>query len=283
MCKYPPMADSIEVNRAYWDERVAAHAASPEYAVARFAEDPSYLSEVVRFDRPRLGDLNGLELVHLQCHIGTDTVSLGRLGASVTGLDMSAPALSEARLLAQAAGVDARFVESQVYAAPEVLGTGNFDMVYTGVGALNWLPDIGRWAEVVAALLRPGGRLHIREAHPVLWSLELDRPDGLLVLEYPYFETTDPVILDDPGEFGDTYVQTDQTFVTKTTHEWNHGLGEIVSALLAAGMQLTLLQEHDSVPWEAVKGMVDTGGGEWRLADRPERLPHSYTLQAQRG
>ena len=116
----------------------------------------------------------------------------------------------------------------------------------------------------------------------MLWSLELDRPDGLLVLEYPYFETDAPVILDDPGEFGDTYVQTDQVFVTKTTHEWNHGLGEIVSALLAAGMQLTLLQEHDSVPWEAVKGMVDIGGGEWRLTDRPERLPHSYTLQAQR-
>ena len=206
MCNYPPMADSIEVNRAYWDERAAAHAASPDYAVARFAEDPSHLSEVVRFDRPRLGDLSGLDLVHLQCHIGTDTVSLARLGASVTGLDMSAPALAEARLLAQAAGIDARFVESQVYAAPEVLGTGRFDMVYTGVGALNWLPDIGRWAEVVAALLRPGGRLHIREAHPVLWSLELDRPDGLLVLEYPYFETSEPVILDDGGEFGDTYV-----------------------------------------------------------------------------
>ena len=154
-------------------------------------------------------------------------------------------------------------------------------MVYTGVGALNWLPDIGRWAEVVATLLRPGGRLHIREAHPVLWSLELDRPDGLLVLEYPYFDRL-PGDPRRPGEFGDTYVQTDQVFVTKTTHEWNHGLGEIVSALLAAGMQPTLLQEHDSVPWEAVKGMVDTGGGEWRLTDRPERLPHSYTLQAQR-
>ena len=284
LCNYPPMADSIEVNRAYWDERVAAHAASPEYAVARFAEDPSYLSEVVRFDRPRLGDLNGLELVHLQCHIGTDTVSLGRLGASVTGVDLSTPALAEARLLARAAGIDARFVESEVYAAAEVLRDGQRSTWSTPAsGRCAGCPISAGGREVVAGLLRPGGRLFIREAHPVLWSLELDRPDGLLVLEYPYFETDSPVILDDPGEFGDTYVQTDQVFVTKTTHEWNHGLGEIVSALLAAGMQPTLLQEHDSVPWEAVKGMVDTGGGEWRLTDRPERLPHSYTLQAQRG
>ncbi|HVG68319.1 MAG TPA: class I SAM-dependent methyltransferase, partial [Gaiellales bacterium] len=236
----------------------------------------------VRFDMPRLGDLTGLEGVHLQCHIGTDTVSLTRLGARMTGLDISLPALAEARALAEAAGADATFVESEVYSAVEALGAGRFDLVYTGVGALCWLPDIRRWAGVVAELLRPGGRLHIREGHPVLWSLADGREDKLLAIEHPYFETADAIVWDE-GDEGTTYVETDVVFSKNVTHEWNHGLGQIVTALLDAGMELTLLEEHDTVPWEALPGqMADTGGGEWRVADRPERLPHTYTIQARK-
>lgn len=276
------MDEYVEVNRAFWDERVAAHAASPDYAVAQFAADPEFLSEVVRFDRPRLGDISGLTGIHLQCHIGTDTVSLERLGASMTGLDMSPPALEVARELAAAAGAPTSFVEAQVYDALSVLEPGSFDLVYTGVGALNWLPDITGWAGVVAGLLRPGGRLHLREGHPVLWAIDPLRSDGLLAIEYPYFETEEAVILDEGEEHGTTYVETDEVFVTTITHEWNHGLGEIVTALLDAGMELTLLEEHRSVPWEGLPGMADRGDGEWQLIDRPERLPHSYTLQALR-
>jgi SAM-dependent methyltransferase len=272
----------VKVNRAFWDERVAAHAASPDYAVARFAEDPEFLSEVVRFDLPRLGDISGLTGVHLQCHIGTDTVSLERLGAHMTGLDMSAPALRVGRTLAAAAGAETRFVEAEVYDALGVLEPASFDLVYTGVGALNWLPDIAGWARVVAGLLRPGGRLHLREGHPVLWAIDPLRSDGLVAIEYPYFETAEAVILDDGEEHGTTYVETDQVFVSKETHEWNHGLSEIVTALLESGMELTLLEEHLSVPWEGLPGMADRGDGEWQLVDRPERLPHSYTLQARR-
>ncbi len=273
------MTDYRDVNGAFWDDRVAAHAASPGYAVTRFVEDPAYLSEVVRFDLPRLGDIAGLDTVHLQCHIGTDTVSLGRLGARITGLDLSAPAIDQARAFAAAAGVEATFVRAELYDAVETLGGERFDLVYTGVGALGWLPDIRRWAQVVAALLRPGGRLHIREGHPVLWSLADARPDGLLVLDYSYFEQPEPNVWDEAG----TYVETDVVFTKNVTHEWNHGLGEIVMALLDAGMELTLLEEHQSVPWDAIPGqMTDIGGGEMQLKDRPERLPHAYTLQAKR-
>jgi len=274
------MEDYRDVNRANWDDRVAAHAASPDYAVSRFTDDPSFLSEVVSFDRARLGDIARLDAVHLQCHIGTDTVSLARLGAKMTGLDFSAPALEQGRRLAEAVGVDVEFVESDLYGAPDALGRERFDLVYTGIGALCWLPDIRRWAEVVASLLRPGGRLFIREGHPVLWSLsDPPREDGLLVIEYPYFEQAEPMVWDEGG----TYVETDQVFTHNVTHEWNHGIGEIVSAVLAAGLELTALEEHDSVPWDALPGqMTDIGGGEFRLTDRPERLPHTYTLQARR-
>ncbi len=271
------MADYREINRANWDERVPAHVASPGYAVSRFTADPGFLSQVVRFDLPRLGDIAGLRGVHLQCHIGTDTVSLARLGASMTGLDFSAPAVAAARELAAATGADATFAEAEVYAAPDVLGRGGFDLVYTGVGALCWLPDIRRWAGVVGALLRPGGRLFIREGHPMLWALDDERADGLLVVKYPYFERAEPMVFDQDG----TYVDTDAAFTHNVTHVWNHGLGEIVTALLEAGLAVTALAEHDSVPWDALPGkMARAGDGEWRLADDPSRLPHSYTLQA---
>lgn len=178
-----------------------AHVASADYAVRRFAEDPGFVSGVVRFDVPLLGEVAGLRGVHLQCHIGTDTVSLARLGASMTGVDFSAPAVAAARELAAAAGADATFVQADVYDAADVLEQGSFDLVYTGIGALCWLPSVRRWARVVAALLD-------------------------------------------------------------------------------AGMRITGLAEHDSVPWNALPGMMTETGGEWRLSENPARLPCSFTIQA---
>jgi SAM-dependent methyltransferase len=268
------------VNRAIWDERAPAHAASPDYGFDRFVADPEHLSDVVRFDLPRLGDVRGLRGVHLQCHIGTDTLSLHRLGARMTGLDLSPASLAEARRLAAATGAAIDYVEAEVYAAPDVLGAGSFDLVYTGIGALCWLPDVRRWARTVADLLRPGGRLFLREGHPMLWALGDARPDGLLVVEYPYFETEAPLVVEESG----TYVQTDVELKLTTSHSWNHGLAETITALMEAGMTLTALVEHDSVPWEGLEGQMDLGpDGEYRLRDRPERVACSYTLQAVKG
>ena len=272
------MDDYRTVNRLSWDEAAPAHAASPDYHVARFVAEADYLSDVVRFDLPRLGDVAGLRGVHLQCHIGTDTLSLARLGAQMTGLDFSPAALVEARRLATAIGIDAEFVEADVYDAVEVLGRESFDLVFTGIGALCWLPDVHRWAEVVAGLLRPGGRLFIREGHPMLWAMDDHRSDGTLEVKYPYVETVDPLVFDEPG----TYVETDVVFEHTVTHSWNHGIGEIITAVLNQGLTLTSFVEHDSVPWNAFDpgAMELVATNEWRLIDRPERMPHSYTLQA---
>ncbi|HWL34917.1 MAG TPA: class I SAM-dependent methyltransferase [Frankiaceae bacterium] len=271
------MSDYRTVNRANWDERVPAHVASRSYGLDRFRTDPAYLSDVVTYDLPRLGDVRGLRGVHLQCHIGTDTVSLARLGARMSGLDFSAPAVAAATALAGELGLDVDFHQADVYDAVDVLGAAAYDLVFTGIGALCWLPDVARWARVVAGLLKPGGRLFLREGHPVLWALDEERTDRLLVLDYPYFEQAEPLVWDEPG----TYVDTDVEFAHTVTHVWNHGLGEIVTALLDAGMELTQLVEHDSVPWEALPGRMErVEVNEWRLADRPQRLPHTYTLQA---
>ena len=265
------------VNRDNWDERAPAHAASADYAVERFASDPSFISDVVRFDLPRLGDVSGLRGVHLQCHIGTDTISLARLGARMTGLDFSPEAIGQARRLASVAGADVDFVQAELYDALSVLESGTFELVFTGIGALCWLPSIARWAEVVSGLLAPGGRLFIREGHPMLWALEDTREDRLLVVGHPYFETPEPTVWDEGG----TYVETDVEFTHNRSYNWNHGLGEIVTALFDVGLELTMLVEHDSAPWDALPGMSERDElGEWRLKERPERLVQTYTLQA---
>ena len=271
------MEEYQEVNRVTWDQRAPAHAASPDYGFERFISDPEHLSHVVRFDLPRLGDIQGLRGVHLQCHIGTDTLSLARLGAHMTGLDLSPASLEQARLLADRAGPSVEFVEGEVYDAVSLLGAGAFEFVFTGIGALCWLPSIRRWADVVAELLAPGGRLFIREGHPMMWALEDGRADSLLVVKYPYRELEEPMVFDEEG----TYVQTEVKFTHNLIHNWNHGIGELVTALLDAGMELTMLVEHDSVPWNALPGQMEQIElGEWRLIDRPERLPHTFTLQA---
>ena len=273
------MDDYRILNKANWDERAPAHAASPGYAIDRFVADPEFLSDVVAFDLPLLGDLSGVRGVHLQCHIGTDTISLARLGARMTGLDFSSASIAEARKLNDRlqAGVD--FVESDVYDARQALGDEQFDLVFTGIGAIGWLPSIERWAQTVSSLLKPGGRFFIREGHPVLWTIDEKHTDAL-VAHYAYFETEQPLVFDEGG----TYVETDHEFVHTVTHEWNHGMGEIVTALLDNGLELTGLTEHKSIPWEGLPGqMVRTGEfKEWMLAENQDRIPLSYTLQARK-
>ena len=270
--------DYRSINHANWESRVPHHAASDEYGLDRYRSDPEHLSDVVRFDLPRLGDIAGLEVVHLQCHIGTDTLSLARLGARVTGLDFSEAAIEVARDLASSAGPPVDYVVSDVYDAPAALGEQHFDLVVTGIGALCWLPSVERWAAVVARLLRPDGELFIREGHPVLWAMDDPRPDGLVALEYPYFETAGVHFSE-----ADTYTDQAGPLTAPDLVHFNHGLAEIFNALWSNGFEITLFEEHDSVPWPALGDqMADIGGGEFRLTDRPERLPHSYTLRARR-
>jgi SAM-dependent methyltransferase len=272
------MTDYFETNRQNWNERASAHAVRTGvgYQVQRYIDDPQLISDVVRFDRDRLGPIDGLRAVHLQCHIGTDTLSLARLGARVTGLDFSPVALDGARALVAETGDAVDFVESDVYSALSVLDEAGFDLVYTGIGALCWLPSVQRWAAVVAALLKPGGRLFIREGHPILWTMD-ERMTDDLHLRFPYFEQTDPLEWDDES----SYVATDRPITATKTYEWNHGIGEIVTALLDAGLRLTMLVEHDSVPWRALPGqMLLRPDGEFALDALAGVAPLSYTIQA---
>lgn len=273
------VGDWRAVNLANWEARVPLHLGAGGYDLASFA-DPQYLSPVVRYDLPRLGSIEGLDVVHLQCHIGTDTVSLARLGArSVTGLDFSPSAITAAADLSVRASTNVEFVESDVYDAASVLGASCCDLVYTGIGALCWLPDVRRWARVVADLLRPQGRLFMREGHPMLDTLSDTRPDDLLVVQYPYFETAGSTFNEATTYGGEGTVSAPELVA------FNHGLGEVFTALTHAGLTVTALEEHREVPWNPLgEPMVESTefAGEYVLASEPDRLPLTYTIQARK-
>jgi SAM-dependent methyltransferase len=228
-------SDWRAVNRATWDERVPVHVSGPFYDLPAFVAGRDSLQN---FEAAEVGDVQGRTLLHLQCHIGLDTLSWARRGAVVTGLDFSAPALETARDLAARIGVaTARFVAADLYDAVDALDARTFDIVYTGFGALCWLPDIARWARTAAALVAPGGFLYVAEYHPFA---DVVADDGRTV-EQDYF-LRDPIVVDEPGSYADPDGRTAETL----TIEWRHGLGDVVSAVAAAGLRIEFLHEHDS-------------------------------------
>jgi SAM-dependent methyltransferase len=270
-------------NRANWDARVPIHVASRTYDVVRYRTDPAHVSGVVAADAPHLGDLTGLRIAHVQCHIGTDTLSLARLGAAeVVGIDFSPASLAAAEELARdAAGGDrVRFEESSVDEIP-ALELGAFDLVYATVGVLCWHPSVADWTRTVTTLLGPGGRLYLRDGHPALQALDDEARDPALVTRYPYFETPEPLRWDEHV----TYTDGDTEVTAPTTYQWNHGLAEIVQSVLDAGLTLTRLAEGRTLDWAFVPWMVDLGDGSGRTRwpdELVELLPLEFTLEAVR-
>jgi SAM-dependent methyltransferase len=269
-----PMNEHRADNRANWDDRVAGHVEG--YRVDRYINDPSHMSDIVMFDADRLGDLTGTSALHLQCHIGTDTITLARLGAAVTGIDFAPKAIAAAQDMFTRSGTPGRFIVSELYDAPEALDE-QFDLVYTGVGALNWLSDIDGWAGVIDHFVKPGGRLLLTEGHPVAWALDQDREDRLLVLDFPYFEGRMQTWDEDTSYLGNAKLS------ATVSHEWNHGLGEIFTALLNRGFAIMTFVEHRVLPWKMHGWMEETEDGWFRFPeDVRDQVPLMYTLVAEK-
>ena len=267
------MSEYVAANRANWNDRVAIHVASEFYDVAGWLERRPGMRER---ERDALGDVTGLDVVHLQCHFGLDTLALADSGARVTGVDFSPDAVREARRLAERAGLSgrARFIEADVLHAAEALLPDTFDVVYVSLGALCWLPSVAQWASQVAALLRPGGRLYLHDSHPLSWALDDEEPR----LTYTYFEEAEPFVDDSPT----TYTDGDARIASTRSYEWNHSLGEIVGALLDRGMRLLRLEEHDWTVHPRFPWLVETAPGLWGCAPGRPRMPLTFTILARR-
>ena len=266
-----------QANQENWEDRVPLHATA--YGLDAY-DDPDHLSDVVRHDltvlQPFLptNSLSGLDLCHLQCHIGTDTVSLARAGARVTGVDFSPSALDVASALAHRAGVAARWVETDVLDARSAV-EGDFDVVYTSIGTITWLQDLDRWAAQISGLLRAGGTFFIRDGHPALYALDEDA--STLITRYPYFGDGRAQQWDEES----TYVG-DGTVAHPRTYEWPHPLSEILGALLGAGLRLLHFDEGRMLPWQFSSRMVEVPGGyAWPEAER-NLLPCTYTIVARK-
>lgn len=266
--------DWLRRNRENWDDRVRIHADSDFYDLPGFRAGACALR---RFELDELGDISGKRLVHLQCHMGQDTLSWARRGAAhVTGLDFSEAAIRTARGLAADIGLGddrARFVTADVYDAQKALDGERFDVVYTGLGALCWLPDLPRWARVVAGLLHDGGVLYLAEFHPFT---DILGDDGKSV-EVDYF--------DEQGTTWDEpHTYTDGPPLARTVSvQWQHPLGTVVTALAQAGLRIEFLHEHDTTLFQRYPVLERTGPAEnptFRFPPGHPGLPLMYSIRA---
>ena len=266
------MNDHIETNRRHWDELVAHHVASPFYDVASFKAGRSTLMPV---ERNELGDVRGKTLLHLQCHFGMDTLSWARDGAIVTGVDFAPQAISAAQALAEELGIDARFVEANIYDLPGVL-SGTFDIVFASYGVLCWLPDFPAWARVAAGFVRPGGTFYLIDGHPMGNTFDDSPGAPPLTLRYPYFASDVPLQFDEQ----DGSYATDATLTNTRTVEFPHDLGEIVTSLIDAGLQIEFLHEFPFASYKALPGMIRGDDGYWRLPGAGSQVPFLFSVRA---
>lgn len=262
--------EAESINMAYWNELAAVHGLSydtSELLAGGHALDGVQCSEI--------GDIRGKRVLHLQCHIGTDTLALARLGAEVTGVDFSAGSLAVARELSEKSGLAARFIECPIYDLREHL-SDRFDLVYTSIGVLCWNSDIGLWAETVAEFMKPGGRFYLMESHPFLNVFD-DEADGL-VASNPYFTCGRP--RDWPAGSSD---YSDASYHVKSpTREYTWTMGDVHNALLEAGLRIRWIHEFDFIHWKALKSMEQCESGFWRLPEPLDTIPLLFSLMAEK-
>ena len=270
----------VEANRKLWDSWTRVNLASELYDVEAFAAGQGRDLDPIARAGP--GDVRGKTFLHLQCHFGMDTIRWARHGATVTGVDFSSPAIEAARALAARMGVPATFVESDIDGLPSRLD-GRFDVVFTSHGVLGWLPDLERWAQVIAHFLVPDGIFYVVDTHPVAQIFDDHLPTPGLRLLYPYFHGPEPFV----DEHGGCYAAPDAP-ITSVEHFWLHTMSDIIGALLRAGLRIESFEEYPFLGWKFFRWMEQRGDGWWHLPEHaelpqgPGSLPLMFSLRARK-
>ena len=261
----------FEANRKMWDEFAKVHIDSKTYETKGFLEGQTTLKSI---ELEELGDVQGKTLLHLQCHFGLDTLSWAREGAKVTGVDFSGEAIRLARELTEKTNLDAKFIQSNIYDLPDVLDE-KFDIVFTSYGVHCWLPDLNRWAEIVAHFLKPGGTFYIAEFHPFMWVFDNEDPNSFK-LKYTYFHNPEPYEWDVDG----SYAGFDAKIEPCVDYEWAHGMADIINAIIDSGLQIQFLHEFPKSSFQHFPFFVKKEDGYWYY-DNPEiQLPLVYSIKA---
>lgn len=257
--------DYLDCNREAWNAKVSKHLDSDFYRMDDFRAGWNSLTEI---ELPLLEGIEGKTLLHLQCHFGQDTLSLARMGAHCTGIDLSEEAINAAQKLSEELALPAQFIVSDVYSVPQNVAN-QFDLVFTTYGTVGWLPDLDKWAKVVAGALKPGAEFIFAEFHPVMWMYNSDFSQ----IDYAYFNTGKIEEIE-TGTYADR-----EANISQRTISWNHHLSEVVGALLKQGLVLEFIQEYDFSPYPCFSNMVEVGLRRYQIQGLEGKLPMVYALK----
>jgi len=248
--------DYFEVNRQTWNEKVKIHSKSKMYDLKAFKNGKSSL---MPYELKALGNVKGKSLLHLQCHFGQDTLSWSRAGAQCVGVDLSDEGIALAKALNEELQLDAEFIRCNVLDVSKYIKE-TFDIVFTSYGVIGWLPDLKPWGKMIAERLKKGGTFYMAEFHPIVWMF--DYLDGKQIMTYGYMQ--DEAIYE---EYEGTYANQDSKMTSKE-YGWNHGLSEVINALIEAGLKIDFLNEYDESPYNVLPNLVETKSGNYVTKDK---------------
>ncbi len=259
-------SEYFSANKELWNQRTAVHKDSAFYNLAGFKAGENVLTPI---ELNELTDVKGKKMLHLQCHFGMDSLSWARLGADVTGVDLSDVAINEARQLNDELQLDAKFICCNVYDVKEHLDD-KFDIVFTSYGTIGWLPDLDKWAAIIAHYLKPGGIFYMADFHPVVWMFD----DDFTHIKYSY-ENREVIITDSEGTYTDHSAD-----IKGKEYGWNHSISEILNSLINAGLKIEFFNEHMYSPYPCFKNVVEFEKGKWHIKGMEGKIPMVYSLQA---
>lgn len=266
------MDEYFQANQKLWDQWTSEHEKSPFYDLAGFRAGKDRLHSI---ELSELGDVSGKSLLHLQCHFGMDTLAWARRGAIVTGVDFSASSIALARSLSQELNIPATFVCADIYQISDTL-SGDFDIVFTSYGVLHWLRDLHQWGKIIAHFLKPDGIFYIVEDHPTFRMFTIEE-ETEIKLANPYFFSETPGQVEMTGSYA-----TDNKGETASFYIWNHGLGEVINALIDAGLTIEFLHEFPYAARAKFPFMEKGSDGWWRLPSQYTQIPFLFSLQARK-
>ena len=258
----------IEINKHSWNNRTEIHLKSDFYDLEGFLEGKTSLNPI---ELELLEDVKGKSILHLQCHFGQDSISLSRLGAEVTGVDLSDKAIESAIKIAKETNSNAQFICCDLYELENHLDK-QFDIVFTSYGTITWLPDLEKWGKLISRFLKPGGKFVFVEFHPVVWMFD----DQFEKIAYNYFNV-EPIIETENGTYTDKDAKISQSYVT-----WNHSMSEVFGSLLNNSMEIIDVQEYDHSPYNVFSNMIELEPKKFRIKHLENKIPMVYSVVAKK-
>lgn len=263
-----PEDNFVDINRNSWNQRVEIHLNSAFYDQKNFLSGKSTLNSI---ELQFLNDIRGKKVLHLQCHFGQDSISLSRMGAEVTAVDLSDKAIEKAQQIAQELNDPTKFICCNIYDLPQYLDD-KFDIVFTSYGTIGWLPDLDKWAKIISHFLKPNGQFIFAEFHPVVWMF-----DNLFEsVAYNYFNSG-PIVETETGTYADRNADIHQTYMT-----WNHSLSEVFNSLINNNLEIINFQEFDYSPYNCFQNTIEIETNKFRIKHLDNKIPMVFTIVAKK-